>query len=372
MLMAEADQPVAAPVPGSDWVGDPRFFASTGPHTLTRIADAAGIALPDAPTRYFTGVGPLHTAGLDQVSFLDNPRYADGLATTRAGAVVLSPDLLARLPDGCIGLPSANPYLAWARICTLFFPPPPPRPGVHPSAVIDPAATIDASAEIGPLAVIGRGASIGADTRIGSHACIGPGVAIGQGCDIGAHACVSHALLGNRVRLLPGVRIGQDGFGFAPDGQGGYVSVPQLGRVVIGDDVEIGANVTIDRGSMRDTVIGDGTRIDNLVQLGHNVRLGRGCVLVSQCGISGSTTLGDHVQVAGQAGLTGHLTVGSRARIGAQAGVMENVPAGVSIVGSPAQPVREFFQHVMALRRLAARELHRGRAGTAAETEPNR
>ena len=334
-MPAPSPQGATLPPPGPDQtpdqVGDPRFFRRAAPHTLATIAAAAGLTPHPAPDRCFTGVGPLHQAGPDEVSFLDNPRYADSLATTRAGAVVLAPALLPRLPPTAIGLATANPYLAWARICTLFFPPPAPQPGIHPPAQVDPTATLPASAQIRPHATIG------------------------------AHVSLSHAILGHSVRILPGARIGQEGFGFAPDGQGGFVSVPQLGRVLIHDRAEIGANVTIDRGSLRDTVIGPGTRIDNLVQLGHNVRLGRGCVLVSQSGISGSTTLGDYVQVAGQAGLTGHLTVGDRARIGAQAGVMENVPAGASIVGSPAQPVREFFQHVMALRRLATRELHHGR-----------
>ena len=364
-MPAPSPQGATLPPPGPDQtpdqVGDPRFFRRAAPHTLATIAAAAGLTPHPAPDRCFTGVGPLHQAGPDEVSFLDNPRYADSLATTRAGAVVLAPALLPRLPPTAIGLATANPYLAWARICTLFFPPPAPQPGIHPTALVDPSATIAASAEIGPHATIGAHAIIADTVRIGPHSTIGPGVVIGPGTDIGAHVSLSHAILGHSVRILPGARIGQEGFGFAPDGQGGFVSVPQLGRVLIHDRAEIGANVTIDRGSLRDTVIGPGTRIDNLVQLGHNVRLGRGCVLVSQSGISGSTTLGDYVQVAGQAGLTGHLTVGDRARIGAQAGVMENVPAGASIVGSPAQPVREFFQHVMALRRLATRELHHGR-----------
>ena len=181
---------------------------------------------------------------------------------------------------------------------------------------------------------------------------IGEGVVLGADCRIGAHASLSHALLGARVAIYPGARIGQDGFGFATSATG-FVTVPQLGRVVIEDDVEVGANSTIDRGSAQDTVIGAGSRLDNLVQIGHNVRLGRCCVIVSQAGISGSTVLEDFVQVAGQAGLTGHLRIGRKARVGAQCGVMADVPAGADVLGSPAYPVREFFRQVVALKRLA-------------------
>ena len=180
---------------------------------------------------------------------------------------------------------------------------------------------------------------------------IGEGVVLGPDCRIGAHASLSHALLGLRVYVYPGARIGQEGFGFAisPDG---FLTVPQLGRVVLEDDVEVGANCAIDRGSLHDTVIGAGSRLDNLVQIGHNVRLGRGCVIVAQAGISGSTILDDHVVLAAQAGLTGHLRIGRGARIGAQAGVISDVPAGLEVVGSPAQPRRAFFREVAVLRRL--------------------
>ena len=201
---------------------------------------------------------------------------------------------------------------------------PPARAGIHPSAVVGAGATIDPSAEIGPLAVIGEGAEIGPRCRIGALAVIGPGVVLGPDCRIGAHASLSHALLGARVYVYPGARIGQEGFGFAI-GAEGFLSVPQLCRVILEDDVEVGANATIDRGSLQDTVIGAGSRLDNLVQIGHNVRLGRGCVIVAQAGISGSTILEDHVMMGPQAGLTGHLRIGRMAKIGAQAGVMADV-----------------------------------------------
>jgi UDP-3-O-[3-hydroxymyristoyl] glucosamine N-acyltransferase len=344
-------------------VGDPRFFGRCDAHRLTEVVAAAGAVLADGADgqAVFTGVAPLQSAGPHEVSFLDNQRYASLLAQTRAGAVVLQPELAARLPAGCVGIASAQPYLAWARVCTLFYPFPVARPGRHASAVIESDAEVDPSAEIGAGAVIGAGARIGAGCRIEALAVIGAGVVLGEGCVIGCGASVTHTVAGARVRVFPGARIGQDGFGFAPDGAGGYCSVPQLGRVILHDDVEVGANTTIDRGSTRDTVIGAGSRLDNLVQIGHNVTLGRGCVIVAQAGISGSTTLGDHVMVAGQAGLAGHLTIGQGARIGGQAGIMEDVAAGASVVGSPAQNSRQFFLEVMAVRRMVKQELQRGR-----------
>jgi UDP-3-O-[3-hydroxymyristoyl] glucosamine N-acyltransferase len=356
-----------------DWppiVGDPRFFLRSGPHSLGAVADAADAEAP--PRRLlFTGVAPLQTAAASDVSFLDNRKLVAALAETRAGAVIVHPDMAERVPDTAVALLADEPYAAWARVAALFHPVPPVCGGVHPSAVVAAGASVDATAEIGALAVIGCGAAIGARCRIGASAVIGDGVVLGPDCRIGAHATISHALLGARVVVYPGARIGQDGFGFAITGAG-FVSVPQLGRVVLEDDVEIGANTTIDRGALHDTVIGAGSRLDNLVQIGHNVRLGRGCVIVSQAGISGSTILEDHVMVAGQAGLTGHLRIGRKARIGAQAGVMADVPAGADVVGSPAQPVKAFFRQVAMLRRLvreATARRTKDRTGTETDTD---
>jgi UDP-3-O-[3-hydroxymyristoyl] glucosamine N-acyltransferase len=201
-------------------------------------------------------------------------------------------------------------------------------------------------------AVIGERAELGAGCHVGPNAVIGEAVVIGPNCRIGAGATLSHCLLGARVVIYPGARIGQAGFGFAL-GTEGMTKVPQLGRVIIEDDVEIGANSTIDRGSGPDTVIGAGTMIDNLVQIGHNVRLGKGCVIIAQAGVAGSTRIGDHAILAAQAGLIGHLTIGHAARIGAQAGVMRDVPDGESVIGSPAVPVRQFFREVATVQRLA-------------------
>ena len=299
-------------------------------------------------------VAPLQTAAPGQVSFLDNKRYVSQLLTTRAGAVIVHPDHAGRVPPGTATIVTPEPYLGWARVAALFYPIPPAKPGIHPSAVIDPTATIDPTAQLGPLCVVEAAAVIGARCRIAPGAVIGAGVVMGADCRIGANASLSHAILGNRVYVYPGARVGQEGFGFAP-GPAGFETIPQLGRVILEDDVELGANSTIDRGSTQDSVIGAGSRIDNLVQVGHNVHFGRCCVVVAQAGVSGSTVLEDFVVVAAQAGLTGHLRIGAKARIGAQAGVMRDVAAGAEVVGSPAMPVREFFRNVAVLRKLAQR-----------------
>lgn len=206
--------------------------------------------------------------------------------------------------------------------------------------------------EVGALAVIGAGAEIGPGCIIGPHAVVGEGVVLGEGCQLGAHVSVSHCLAGRFVVLHPGARVGQEGFGFAVTPEGRFETMPQLGRVILGDFVEVGANACVDRGSQSDTVLGPGTRLDNLVQIGHNVVTGQGCVLVAHVGIAGSVTLGNGVQLGGQAGVAGHLTIGDRARIGAQSGVMADVSAGSDVVGSPAWPARETLRAFAALRRL--------------------
>jgi UDP-3-O-[3-hydroxymyristoyl] glucosamine N-acyltransferase len=350
--------------------GDPRFFRRSGPHTLAAVADAAR---GDAPPRrlMLTGIAPLQTATRDQVSFLDNRKYADALDSTQAGAVIVHLDMAERVPQDAVAIVSTEPYLSWARVAALFFPLPPATPGIHPAAVVSPEARIDPTAEVGPLAVIGAGAEVGPRCRIGPLSVIGDGVIIGRDCRIGAQVTISHAILGDRVCLYPGVRVGQDGFGFAV-GPEGFVSVPQIGRVMIGDDVEIGANSTIDRGSLHDTVIGAGTRIDNLVMIAHNVRIGRACVLVAQSGVSGSTVMEDQAVLAGQAGIIGHLRVGRGARIGAQAGVMADVPAGAEVVGSPAQPAKSFFRETATMRRMIRDFTEARRSARAAAPGPEK
>ena len=334
-------------------MGDARFFARSGPHAL---ADIASTAVGTAPVieRMFTGVAPLQSAGPDEVSFLDNRRYSGALEQTLAGAVIVHPQMQARVPSGTIAIVTPAAYEGWARVAALFHPVPPPTPGVHPLALVDPDARVDASAEIGPYAVIEARAEIGPGCRIGAFVSIGAGVSVGRDCRIGSHASISHTLIGDRVYIYPGARVGQEGFSFATT-KTGFLSIPQLGRVIVEDDVEVGANATIDRGSTRDTVIGAGTRIDNLVQIGHNVRLGRCCVIVAQVGIAGSTVLEDFVQVGGQAAMAGHLRVGRGSQIGAQAGVISDVPTGSILLGSPAQPRKEFFRQIATLKRMTRR-----------------
>ncbi|MDE5452718.1 UDP-3-O-(3-hydroxymyristoyl)glucosamine N-acyltransferase [Bradyrhizobium sp. CSA112] len=334
-------------------LGNARFFRRSGPYSLAVVASTAhGVA--DELELLLEGVAPLQTAGSNEVSFLDNRRYASALDQTSAGAVIVHPDMAARVPAGTVAIRTTEPYAAWARVAALFYPVPPVSPGIHPSAIVAEGTRVDPSAEVGPLSVIEAGAEIGPGCRIGPCAVIGSGV-VGRDCRIGAHASLSHALLGARIYVYPGARIGQEGFGFASTTDG-FLSVPQLGRVILEDDVEVGANTTIDRGSLRDTVIGAGSRLDNLVQIGHNVILGRCCVIVAQVGISGSTILEDFVRVGGQAGMAGHLRIGQGAEIGAQAGIISDVDPGAKVLGSPAQPKRDFFRQIATLKKMAKGE----------------
>ena len=220
--------------------------------------------------------------------------------------MIVHPDMQARVPAATVPIVTTEPYAGWARVAALFHPVPPVTPGIHPTAFVAESAKVDPTAEVGPLSIIEAAAEIGPRCRIGPSAVIGSGVVVGRDCRIGAHVTLSHALLGERVCIHPGARIGQEGFRFASV-KSGFLTVPQLGRAIIEDDVEVGANTTIDRGSARDTIIGAGSRLDNLVQIGHNVMLGRCCVIVAQVGISGSTVLGDFVRVGGQAAMAGHL-----------------------------------------------------------------
>lgn len=338
-------------------MADPRFFQRAGPHSLDALAALTGARLVEgvAGDRLVDDVAPLETAGPGDVTFLDNRKYTDAFLKSRAGAAFITEAMAARAPTGTALLVSREPYKAFARAVQAFYPPPPVVPYRARSAVIDPTATVPADCAIGANVVIEAAVRLGARCEISANTVVGAGVELGDDCRVAANVTLSHCLIGARVVIHPGVRIGQAGFGFAPDA-GGPVKIPQVGRVIVGDDVDIGANTTIDRGSGHDTVIGPGTMIDNLVQIGHNVVLGRGCILAGQVGISGSTKLGDFVMAGGQAGLAGHLNIGTAARIGAQAGLMKDVAAGETVIGSPAVPIVAFWRQVAMIQRLARKK----------------
>jgi UDP-3-O-[3-hydroxymyristoyl] glucosamine N-acyltransferase len=332
-------------------VGNPRFFSSTGPHPLAAVAAAAGCSPPKGDF-LVSGLASLTLAGPDEVGFVGGRRHAEALAHTRAGAVLMDTNMLPSLPSGTVGLITSDPAAGWAQIAALFHPMPCVSPGIHASAVVANDARVDATVEICAHAVIEAHAEIGPGCKIGPGAVIGEGVVLGPDCRIGALVSISHALIGARVYIYPGARIGQEGFGFTITSRG-FQTVPQLGCVIIEDDVEVGANTTIDRGSLGDTVIGAGTRLDNLVQIAHNVRIGRHCAIAAQVGISGSVKIDDRVVIGGQAGFANHVHVGTRSKIGAQSGVMSDLDADAVVVGSPARPAGEFFRGVATLKTLA-------------------
>ena len=343
---------------------DSRFHSEAGPFTLGQIAEMTGAELRSGDaSRVFRDVGTLEGGGAEDVAFLENRRYATGFRTSTAGACLVTPEFADQAPEGMAVLVTALPRRNYARLARLFHPQEAPVPGVHPAAVVDPDATLEEGVSVGPGAVIGAGAVIAKGAWIEATAVIGASVRIGEGTRIGVGATISHALIGARCFVYPGARIGQPGFGFEMDANGPFL-VPQLGRVVVEDDVEIGANTTIDRGSNADTVIGRGSMIDNLVQIGHNVVLGRGCIIVSQVGISGSTRLGDRVVLAGQAGIAGHLEIGNDVQVAAKSGVNRSLPGGAAYGGIPAVPVREWRRQVATLKKLG-----HGKSGSGSTNE---
>jgi len=338
------------------------FFPLATAPTLGEVARWTGAALSEGADagRIVRNVAALDEAGPDDLAFLDNPRYLDDFKATRAAAVLVAPRYVAEAPAGCATLTTPQPYRAMAEVMARLYPQA-VRPrsifgeaGVSPAAFVHSAARLEPGVIVDPGAVVGPGAEVGAGALIGPNAVIGPEVRIGRDSVVGAQSTIACALIGDRVIIHPGVHIGQDGFGFAM-GPRGHLKVPQIGRVIIQDDVEIGAGSTIDRGANRDTIIGEGTKIDNLVQIGHNVVIGRHCILVSQSGVSGSTVIDDFVALGGQAGLAGHLHIGAGAQIAAHAGVMNDVPAGERWGGAPAGPLRQFFREVAAVKKLAGR-----------------
>jgi UDP-3-O-[3-hydroxymyristoyl] glucosamine N-acyltransferase len=337
---------------------EPVFLKQTSGLGLDEIAKLCGaeLAAPLHAPR-IVNIAPLDRAGPSDLTFFDHRRYADAAAATHAGACMTTALLAKHLPPQTAALIVRDPYRAFVTAARELFPQS-LRPsslakaGAVTGAHVDAAARLENGVTVDPGAVIGAAAEIGAGTLIGPNAVIGPEVRIGRDCAIGANAVIANALIGDRVIVHPGCNIGQDGFGFVMSAQG-HLKVPQVGRVIIQDDVEIGAGTAIDRGAIRDTVIGEGTKIDNMVQIGHNVSIGRHCIIVSQVGIAGSSTLEDFVVLGARAGVKDHVTVGEGSQIAATSNVNGDVPPGSRWGGTPAKPVKQWFREVTALARLA-------------------
>jgi len=351
------------------------FFERAGPFTLRQIAEHVGAKLvhDSDGARSIEDVRPLRTAGQSHLTFFDNRRYAEQLKTTYAGACIVSGNDAAHVPAGSAILTTTTPYAAFAMALQLFYADAlrskaaadsacGDGPLVHPTARIDPTAAIE------PGAIVGREAVIGSRTTVAAGAVVGYRVVLGSDCYVGAGATLTHAVVGNGSIIHAGARIGQDGFGFAVCAKG-RVKVPQVGCVVIGDDVEIGANTTIDRGTLTDTVIGDGTKIDNLVQIAHNVVIGRHCIIVAQSGIAGSAELGDYVVMGAKSGVIGHVKVGRGAQIAGMCHVKDDVAPGAKMGGTPGRPFKEWAREVAAVR-LLGRRLKTAETKQPAEAQP--
>jgi UDP-3-O-[3-hydroxymyristoyl] glucosamine N-acyltransferase len=323
---------------------DPRFFSAAGPFSVAALSERDGIETRKDEL-LLSGIASLSRAAPDNLSFFSDSKLQDQLAATQAGAVLVRAEHAALVPSHSVALICGDPYRSMAEITQSFFPqaaqsrPPEGRVGpdnVHPQAILGKNITLE------PNVVIGAGAEIGDNCHIGANSFIGHGVVLGRDCTIGANASISYALLGDRVIVHGGANIGCDGFGFAPGAA--HVKIPQLGRVILQADVEIGGNTVIDRGALDDTVIGEGSKLDNLVHIAHNVQLGRHCFITASCAIAGSAVLGDYVQMGGGAKITGHVTIGDNCLISANAAVLRSFPADSEIAGSPARLRSELYR----------------------------
>jgi len=339
-------------------VADPRFYSVAGPFNLKKLASTAVAQLQSiyaGMPKEYSDVAALRDATSEHVSFINNRKYINDLENSSAGAIIVPPDLVEKAPKSASLLISKNPYNSYARIAGLFYPDLLTQPKCKSNGFISPNSKIEETANLDPGVVVKDGVEIGENTFVGANTIIEQGVSIGANSWIGSNVTLTYCLIGERVTIHTGVRIGQDGFGFAP-GSPLHDKVPQLGRVIIHNDVEIGANTCIDRGALLDTEIGEGSKLDNLVQIAHNVKIGKGCIITGQVGIAGSTDVGDYVMAGGQAGISGHLKIGVGAKIAAQSGVIRDVPPGKSVIGFPALHARQFWKNLATLKKISKRK----------------
>lgn len=336
---------------------DKRFFNKSGSYPVGELAERVGgelLRCPD-PSLVISDVAAVEQASDRDICFVENRRYVGALETSKAAVCLLPRNIADRAPQHLPLIVTDRPRRAFAKIAAVFYPQTDSRTGVDPAAHVDPSAELGEGVYVGPKAVVGAGAKLGARARIEASASVGVAVEIGADTVIGENASVSHCLIGARAVIYPGARVGTCGFGFEVD-ESGLVKMPQLGRAIIEDDVEIGANSCVDRGSGPDTVVGRGTMIDNLVQIGHNVQIGKGCIICGQVGIAGSARIGNYVVLAGQVGIAGHIEIGDGVQVAAMSGVSNSVDAGQKIGGAPAIPMSEFRRQVAAVKALGRRK----------------
>ncbi|MBQ7286121.1 MAG: UDP-3-O-(3-hydroxymyristoyl)glucosamine N-acyltransferase [Alphaproteobacteria bacterium] len=333
---------------------DTKFFNNKGPFTLAQIAEICEAELEDkskADIR-ITDLATMFNAKEGEICFFFDKKKKAAGADIKATACVTTSELAQYVPENVIKLISDNPHLGFVKLNYAMYEAPKPVSGISPKASVSPTAEIGKNCYIGDFAVIEDGVKLGDDCVVEAHVTIGRNCQIGSRCHIGAGAGISHCIMGDDCYIYGGARIGWDGFGFMTL-QGQHKRIPQLGRVIIGNDVEIGANSCVDRGALDDTIIGDGCRIDDLVMVAHNVKLGRGCILVSQTGIAGSCTFGDYVVCGGQTGFADHLNIGSGVQVGAQSGIMRDIESGMVVMGTPAVPIKDFMRQVSYVQKLS-------------------
>ena len=335
-------------------MADPKFFPRSKKLTLGQISDLTKITLPISAdkNRIFLDISSLDKASKDNICFLDNKNYIDQFKKSKAGACFFKKGFINVAPKNMIYLVSENPYHSFAIVANAFYPIKDiTTAGIHPKAHVETSVKYDDTVQIAPGAVVSSDVVIGSKCLIGANTVILSGVIIGDNTVIGPNCTIAYSIIGSNVKIHNGVRIGQDGFGYAQN-ENISLKMPQLGRVLIKDKVEIGSNCSIDRGTGPDTIIGEGTKLDNLVQIGHNAVLGKNCILVAQSGVAGSTQIGNNVIIGGQVGIAGHLKIGNNVKIAAKSGVMKNIENGMTVGGIPSLPINDWHRQTILLKRL--------------------